>query len=211
MNHLRNSHSVPHSPVLLLDVMDTLVHDPFYTEVPAFFGMDLPSLLAVKTRGVWEQFELGEIDEATLAARYFTDGRELDLEGLRACMARAYRFLPGMEALLAELREAGVEMHALSNYPVWWQLIEAELGLSRYLEWSFVSCRVGVRKPDPQAFLNAAEALGRHPEACLFVDDQAKNCVAAEAVGMPALRFEGAAALRVALRERGLYVQGGSR
>lgn len=195
---------MPDRPVLLLDVMDTLVHDPFYAEVLEFFAMDLDSLFAIKSKPAWFQFERGELDEATLVDRYFIDGRKLDLAGLRACMAGAYRFLPGVEALLGELREAGVEMHALSNYPIWFEMIEQRLGLSRFLEWTFVSCQTGVRKPDAAAYLGAAAQLGRSPQQCLFVDDRVPNCDAAEAVGMPALRFTDAATLRAALRERGV-------
>lgn len=196
---------MPARPVLLLDVMDTLVHDPFYTEVLEFFAMDLDSLFAIKSKQAWKQFECGELDEAALVHRYFEDGRRLDLDGLRATMRRAYRFLPGIEALLAALREAEVEMHALSNYPVWWRMIEAELELSRFLSWGFVSCETGVRKPDPRAYLGAAEALGRAPSACLFVDDREKNCRGAEAVGMPAVCFENAEQLGAELRARGLF------
>jgi len=185
--------------------MDTLVHDPFYTEVLEFFAMDLDSLFAIKSKQAWFEFERGELDEPALVERYFLDGRPLDLAGLRACMASAYRFLPGIEALLTELRDAGVEMHALSNYPVWFELIEARLQLSRFVKWSFVSCQTGVRKPEPQAYLGAAAQLGRAPHGCLFVDDRESNCLAAERVGMPALRFVDADALRVGLRERGVF------
>lgn len=45
-----------------------------------------------------------------------------------------------MEALLERLAAAGIRMHAFSNYPAWWALIEERLGLSRYLQWTFVSC-----------------------------------------------------------------------
>lgn len=191
-------------PVLLLDVMDTLVHDPFYVEVLEFFGMDLDGLFAVKSKSAWTAFERGEIDEAAMIDRYFEDGRTLDLAGLRACMADAYRFLPGIEPLLAELRDAGVPMYALSNYPIWSTLIEERLELSRYLDWSFVSWKTGVRKPAPEAYLGPAAKLGRSPATCLFVDDRAKNCDAAEAAGMPAIRFESAASLRDRLVERGV-------
>lgn len=200
----RYRHGVPRPAVLLLDVMDTLVHDPFYEEVLDFFAMDLDALFALKSKQAWLAFERGELDEDALVDRYFVDGRKLDLGGLRDCMTRAYRYLPGVEPLLIELREAGVEMHALSNYPVWWELIEAELELSRFLAWSFVSCRTGVRKPDPRAYLGAAATLGRSPAACLFVDDRAKNVAAAEAAGMPALRFESADQLRAGLHAHGL-------
>jgi FMN hydrolase / 5-amino-6-(5-phospho-D-ribitylamino)uracil phosphatase len=34
-------------------------------------------------------------------------------------MVEHYDYLPGMQSLLARLAAAGVEMHALSNYPMW--------------------------------------------------------------------------------------------
>ncbi len=191
-------------PALLLDVMDTLVHDPFYAEVLEFFGMELEALFAVKSKDTYLAFERGQMQEHELRTAYFTDGRELDLDGLRATMSAAYRLLPGIEDLLVDLRAAGVEMHALSNYSVWWRLIEDRLELSRYLKWSFVSSETGVRKPEPEAFLGAARALGRPVSECLFVDDRPKNCAGAEAIGMPALRFESAQQLRAALVARGL-------
>jgi FMN phosphatase YigB (HAD superfamily) len=42
------------------------------------------------------------------------------------------------------------------------------------------------------------------PERCLFVDDLEKNVVGAHAVHMDAVRFEGEAPLRLALRARGI-------
>jgi HAD superfamily hydrolase (TIGR01509 family) len=123
----------------------------------------------------------------------------VDAAALRDAIVSGYRWLPGMEALLAELCAAGVELHALSNYPDWWRLIEERLRLSRYLRWSFVSCRTGVRKPDAECFLGAARALGVPPEQCLFIDDRPGNVAAAESVGMPALLFTDAASLRAAL------------
>ncbi len=199
-----DSPPTPRARVLLLDVLDTLVHDPFYDEVLEFFGMSLDELFAVKDKQAWFAFERGELREQDMRARYFADGRALDLEGLRACMRAHYRLLPGVEELLTELRAAGVPMHALSNYPVWFELIEARLGLSRFLSWSFVSCRTGVRKPDAGAFLGAARALGVAPSRCLFVDDREKNCAGARAVGMSAHRFEGSEGLRAELVRRGL-------
>src|SRR5690606_26387034 len=90
------STAMPRPSVLLLDVMGTLVHDPFYVEIPRFFGMSLRELLAVKHPHAWVEFELDAIDEPTLLARFFADGRPVDGEGLRAAVRRAYRFLPGI-------------------------------------------------------------------------------------------------------------------
>lgn len=190
--------------VVLWDVMDTLVRDPFREVMPAFFGMDFKELLRVKSPTAWLAFERGEIDEATYFATAFHDGRTYDGPGFREAMVAGYTWMPGMEALLARLHGAGVAMHALSNYPEWYTRLEARLGLSRYLSWQFVSCRTGVRKPAPLAYLGAAGACGVGPEACLFVDDRAENVVAARAAGLDAFVFLDAEQTLSELRARGL-------
>lgn len=189
---------------LLLDVMGTLVHDPFYDEMPAYLGMSLEELLAAKHPTAWVEFELGEIDEETLFERFFRDGRALDGAALKAHMARSYRLLDGVEPLLRDLRERGVPMHVLSNYSDWWRDVEAGTELSRFVSWSFVSCDLGLRKPDPEIYLCAARRLGLAPERCLFVDDKQRNVAAARRVGMEAVRFEGAEGLRRELERRGV-------
>lgn len=198
--------------VLLWDVMDTLVHDPFREVMPAFFGMNFRELLRAKSPTAWLEFERGETNEAEYFARAFTDARAFDGPGFREAMVAGYAWLPGMEALLSRLAEhchaTGAEMHALSNYPVWYERLDARLGVSRYLTWRFVSCRTGVRKPAPAAYLGAAAACGATPEACLFIDDRAENVDAALAVGMDAFRFIDAARTTEALVRRGVLTEG---
>lgn len=191
-------------PILLFDVMGTLVHDPFYREMPAFFGVSLERLIAEKDPTAWIEYERGELDEQTFLARFFADGRDYDRRGMVAAMRAAYRFIDGMEELLGELERAGYAMHALSNYSDWYEMIEDELRLARFLSWSFVSCETGLRKPEPEAYLSAAESLGVEPGRCLFIDDREENCEAARALGMPAIRFESAERLRADLTEHGI-------
>lgn len=191
--------------ILLLDVMDTLVRDPFW-KMPGFFDMSFEELIAVIHPTAWPEFEKGRIDEETFLGTLFADGRDYDRAGLCALIEEHYAYLEGIESLLGELQDAGVAMHALSNYPSWWKRIEAKLELSRYLEWSFVSCMTGYRKPHPGAYLGAARTLGVPPSGCLFVDDRERNVAAARAAGMPGLRFESASQLRGALVTEGLLV-----
>ena len=44
----------------------------------------------------------------------------------------AYEWIDGMEQLLRDLQLAGVELHAMSNYPVWYKHVNQKLGLDRY-------------------------------------------------------------------------------
>jgi FMN hydrolase / 5-amino-6-(5-phospho-D-ribitylamino)uracil phosphatase len=190
--------------IVLFDVMGTLVHDPFYEEVPRFFGMTLQELIAVKHPTAWVEFERDEIDEATLEAKFFADGRSFDLEGLKQTMTSAYRPLPGVEALLDELAREGVQMHAFSNYPTWYRLIEDAVGLSRWLRWSFVSCHTGHRKPAAAAYRTVVQRLGRAADDLVFVDDREDNCEGARRAGMHAIRFRDASSLRALLVDLGV-------
>lgn len=196
---------MPAAPrLLLLDVMSTLVRDPFYVDIPAFFGTSLERLLAEKDPRAWLDFEHGTIEEHELFERFFADRRAIDGPGLRAVTFAGYRLLPGVGPLLAELRAAGAEMHALSNYSVWYHAIEERTRLSRFLSWSFVSCDMGHRKPDDEAFLLPLRQLGAAPEDVVFVDDNVRNIDAAARLGLDAIRFTGAEDLRAAFIARGV-------
>lgn len=190
--------------VVLFDVMDTLVHDPFRHEMPAFFGMTLEAMLREKHPRAWIEFELAERDEASFLRDFFADARAFDAEGFREAVFEGYRLLPGIEPLLRELSDRGVEMHAASNYPPWYRAIEDRTALSRYVAWTFVSCEMAVRKPDDAYFHAMLRKLGANAQDCVFVDDQPRNCDAASKLGFDAIRFQGADALRAALAERGL-------
>ena len=191
--------------VLLLDVLDTLVVDPFFkgmhSDVFGFESMD--EFFAAKDNQAYLDFETGAMTEAECFDRYFLDGRAVDVPALRAYLRRKYKFVPKIEPLLAELQALpAVELHVLSNYGPWWTLIEEELALSRYVPWTFVSCQTGVRKPEPAAFQIALDRLGVAPDEVVFVDDSQTNVDAAAALGMRAVRATGdVPALRSALVE----------
>ncbi|HET8933280.1 MAG TPA: HAD-IA family hydrolase [Polyangiales bacterium] len=177
--------------VILWDIMDTLVRDPFFTHMPGFFGQSFEGLVQKLQPGTWVEFELGKLNELEFFARFFRDRSPIDGPGLKRCMAQAYDWVDGMPELLKELRSRQVSMHALSNYPEWYQLVEERLALSDFVALTFISCHTGFRKPAPEAFLNACEQLEVAPEHCLLVDDRIQNCEAARRVGLQSLHFDG--------------------
>ncbi len=190
--------------VLLLDVMSTLVYDPFYVEMPAFFGMSFEELMRSKHPTAWLEFESGRWSEQKFLDNFFADGRSYDQDGLKAVTYRSFRWLPGVESLLSELVAQGLPMHVVSNYPTWYHEIEARLGLSRYLPWTFVSCDWGLRKPDPQVFLRLLGHLAIAPQEAYFVDDSGANCDAAARLGVRSFRFCDAKALRQTFVDEGI-------
>eukprot|EP00850_Spirogloea_muscicola_P013273 SM000089S23829 [mRNA] locus=s89:227895:228411:- [translate_table: standard] len=83
-------------------------------------------------------------------------------------------------------------------------MIEAKLALSRYVDWTFISCHTGWRKPELDAYEHAAEHLGVLPSACIFIDDRLPNVKAAAVAGMTAVHFRGAADLEQQLLALGI-------
>jgi putative hydrolase of the HAD superfamily len=77
-------------------------------------------------------------------------------------------------------------------------------GIRGYLQVAFSSCYLGLRKPGSAIYLRALDILGMPPERVLFIDDRTENAAAAETVGMKAIRFQGAAALRSELASLGV-------
>ncbi len=70
-------------------------------------------------------------------------------------------------------------------------------GIRERFKVALSSCYVGLRKPGQAIYRRALDILGKPAERVLFIDDRAENVAAAAvAVGMKAIRFTGADALR---------------
>ena len=109
--------------------------------------------------------------------------------------------------MVRDLHAAGVRLFALTNwshelYPHAPEIFEV-LGLC---EDVVVSGTEKVAKPDRRVFEILAERSGLPLDQLLFVDDKQANVDAAAALGMQAILFTDAAALRTELRSRGLPV-----
>ena len=64
----------------------------------------------------------------------------------------------------------------------------------------FLSCEIGLRKPDPEAFAHVARAIGLAPQRIAFFDDTAENVAGAARAGFAACQVRSAAELAAALR-----------
>jgi 2-haloacid dehalogenase len=115
--------------------------------------------------------------------------------------------VPGVVDVVRDLHAAGVPLVGLTNWSD--ELYPHAPRLFPFLELLddvVVSGTVGAAKPDARAYEIAAERLGRPLDRLAFVDDKQLNVDAAAALGMDAILFTDAAALRTELRSRGLPV-----
>ena len=129
---------------------------------------------------------------------------EMDFDAFRAAYCSIFRAKPEMDALLAQLAPR-CRLGMLSNTDIMHHHAIAE----RFPIFSVPSVRVlsyevGLLKPDPAIYRLAAARLGLAPAEVLFVDDLPENVAGAQAAGLPAVLFTGAAALAGELRNRGV-------
>ena len=112
----------------------------------------------------------------------------------------------GMAALVDELDAAGVPLFAITNFSgeFWWPFRAREAAMFDRFRGIVVSGDEGVVKPDPAIYQLALARFGLAADEAVFVDDVPANVAGAEAVGMHAVLFTDAAALRERLAGRGL-------
>ncbi|MET8825867.1 HAD family phosphatase [Streptomyces sp. NPDC004610] len=93
-------------------------------------------------------------------------------------------------AALRTLRASGYTLALLTNNVAeWGPRWRAQIPVDELFHTVVDSSAEGVRKPDPEIYRRLLDRLPHTPAECLFVDDLAENCEAAEALGMTAVRF----------------------
>jgi putative hydrolase of the HAD superfamily len=84
----------------------------------------------------------------------------------------------------AELRARGIGTALVSNCSHSTIRVVEQLGLADVLDVLVLSVTAGVAKPDAGIYRAALGALGAEPEGAVFVDDQARYCDGAAALGI---------------------------
>lgn len=190
--------------VLVLDLMGTVLRDPYREALEAATGMPLERAHRFKDPDAWPAFERGELTETEFVDRFFIDsGQTLDVAAFHAARRAGYAYLPGMQSLLTRAAST-LPTYIASNYPVWIAELRERFALDAHCVDVIASHELGARKPDPEFFQRLLARIGHPASRCVFVDDREDNCAAAAELGMRTIRFTGAAALEERLRADGL-------
>jgi putative hydrolase of the HAD superfamily len=99
---------------------------------------------------------------------------------------------PEALAAIAASRTAGVRLAILSNELdlFYGADFRTRLPFLDAFETIVDATHTGILKPDPRAYALVTEALGLEAQACVFVDDQAKNVAGGRAAGMRTVHFD---------------------
>ncbi|HEU4960689.1 MAG TPA: HAD family phosphatase [Sphingomonas sp.] len=118
--------------------------------------------------------------------------------------------IAGMHALVAELDAAGVPLYAITNFSgeFWPPFRAREAHLFDRFRDVVVSGDEKLVKPDAAIYRLALDRFGITARDAVFIDDNRDNIAGAESVGLAAIHFTDAGALRRELAELGLPITG---
>ena len=157
-----------------------------------------------------------EWNERQDAGRLFAEAtRELlpqhadKLELIEAWGKRFDEMIPGViegsVELLSELKRRPVPIYAITNWSA--ETFPPQRERFPFLAWFdgiVVSGSEGVIKPDPRIFRILCERYRIAPESAVFIDDVAKNAVAASELGLHGIHFRSPDQLRSELVSLGM-------
>lgn len=136
--------------------------------------------------------ERGHIDTADFEVAFAEAissslGVAVEAAGLKSRLFAGSRPAEPMLDALRRARAGGIRTALVSNS---WGVTEGGYPVHQFDELfdaTIISGEVGVRKPEPEIYLMAAERIGVEPVHCIFVDDFAINVDGAIATGMTAV------------------------
>ena len=152
----------------------------FKTVIAEAYGTDgSQGMIGRLERG---EMELGEFE--TWLAEHLSEGMDapLDAAGIRDRMFAGMQPDEEMIEAVRRAHRAGIKTALISNS--WGPSGFSREELGDVFDAVLISGEVGMRKPDQEIFLRAAEILGLEPGQCVFVDDLAQNVEGAKAAGM---------------------------
>ncbi len=136
---------------------------------------------------VAETLKLLDGEDKQIAQRFF---REWHL---------SMRPIPGIWALIGELKARGYGVYLLSNASTWFAGHLDDYPILRLFDGRLISAPEKMAKPEERIYRLALERFGLNAAETLFVDDRTENTEAAERVGIAGYVFDGDAEK---LRER---------
>lgn len=152
-------------------------------------------------------FETGRISPDTFALRGVQElGLPIApsefLDDFREWLAGPY---PGARDLVLEVRSRGFRTASFSNSnAIHWPIMERHQGTLELFDANFPSHRLGLCKPDVEAFEKVVKLLAVPANAILFLDDNLVNVEGARRAGMLAEQVHGVEGARTALEALGI-------
>lgn len=187
-------------PILLFDFGGVIVDldRPHVLESFRQLGMDItPYLGTFKQNGIFSQLEQGRVTIAEFceALRQLSQCSGVSDEAIvKAWESFLHKGVPAerLDMLLRIKQHYSVNLLSNTN-AIHWRMAQDDFfryegrGVNDFFDHIFLSCQLGMEKPDARLFEKVIEGLQVPAADILFFDDSEVNCEAARQCGMQAL------------------------
>jgi putative hydrolase of the HAD superfamily len=171
--------------------VSVLVLDVGGVVIPSLFeSVDLPGFPSgpLGSEPAWTRVQRGETTERAYWDAVSAERPGLDVAALwRACSRVREELRRALDVLAGRVRLVAFTNDMAHFFGEDWQARFPEMGA---FDAVVEASRLGVHKPDPEAFRAAAAFLGERPDRCLFVDDLQANLHGARAARMHTRFFD---------------------
>lgn len=135
---------------------------------------------------LFDKAGLGEFDQNEFLTMLGFDNPELHMKNY----IENYLTLDKGFIDFAERIKGKYDLVLLSNdVSEWSDYTVRYFGIEKYFSYRTVSADVKCRKPDLKIYDLTLEAIGKAPSECIFIDNDVKNLLAAEEVGISTVLF----------------------
>ena len=170
--------------VIVLDAMGVMyrARDDVAELLVPFVQRHRPSVPAEDVAARYTEASLGQLDADAF-------WRSLGLHpSVEDDYLLLHRLTEGLLDFLGLAQSEGIEVWCLSNDVSRWSVkLRERFALNGFFAGFAISGDIGHRKPSGEAYRCLLHRLGTTPQ--LFVDDRPRNVTAAQALGIPAVRF----------------------
>ena len=162
-------------------------------------------------RKYWNAFDDGVLTEEVYleeVKKELPERLHKSVEALSAKWTSHMPPVPGIEAVIKEIKANGKKLYLLSNFN---QRLRGELDLApslKLFDGLVISGEVGVSKPDARIYEYLLSTYGLEAGECIFIDDRQDNLDAGEKLGIKGYLFDGDAEKLLAyLKESGILTK----
>lgn len=192
---------------VLFDFGGVVIESPF----AAFAAME-GAVRAINTRdpdgNAWAQLERGSIDGDRFVELFTAEGAALGHAVDAAAVLQVLRELPStiadarpeVLAAVRDCRAGGRRVGLLTNNIAPMDTRPENHWIHDEFDVVIESCRIGVRKPDPEIYPLACAQLGTDPAATVLLDDLGINLKPARALGLATIKVVDPVAAMAELR-----------
>lgn len=171
---------------VLFDMYGVIIREPKGNLQP-YAERHIPGITEEQVYANWIEASKGLI---TSEEFLYSVGLRGDLAAMQKEYLDTLHLNDGIFKAVEFLRTKQVSTALLSNDTREWnEYLRGKFDLDKLFDVKIVSGEVGLRKPMPEIYLLAVEKLGVKPEDCVFVDDQDRNLIAAQALGIKTVSF----------------------